>query len=102
VPSEEAIIADSSPLSSKARRPLQDFRAQIVLADARDDAASHPQAARVKGEIGGRAARLFARRHQVPKNLSDADDVETHAIAKHHFFNVRRNFFDSRPAMLWP
>jgi hypothetical protein len=54
---------------------LQDFAAQRILTDARDDAAARPQSARVVREVGGRAPELFARGEQVPGNFADANDV---------------------------
>jgi hypothetical protein len=60
--------------------PLQDFGAQRVLADARNHATARAQRPSVEGKIGGRAAQLFARGKDVPKNFSDANYAETHPV----------------------
>ena len=56
----------------------QNSAAKFVFADARHDAGVRAKGAGVIGKIGRRAAKLRARRKQVPKDFADSNDFETH------------------------
>ena len=71
---------DLDGLGREAQGPesLQDFAAQGIVADPRDQPGVGTQRTALIGEIGGSAAELLAGRQQVPEHFADGEDLMSH------------------------
>jgi len=76
----DGINADAVRRKTERSETVENFAAERVVADARNDERVSAERVRVIREVGDRAAELLPRRQQVPEDFADADDFVFHSM----------------------